>query len=58
MNLHEIFRRHRHGPLPHLQAHYCHRYQSVLFLWQHNCDPRQIVLHIATELKKLFDQSS
>ena len=57
-NLHEIFRRHRYGPLPYLQVHHYHGYQSVLFLWQHNCNTLWNLLIYCNITQKLFNQSS
>ena len=58
MNLHEIFRRHRYGALPHSQVQHCHGYQSVLFPWQHICNSLSNFLIYWNITQKLFNQSA
>ena len=58
MNLHEIFRRHRYGPLPHLQVQCYHGYQSMLFLCQHICNTLSNLFTYCNITQKLFNQYS
>ena len=51
MNLDEIFRSDRYGPLVHLKVHRHYRYQSMWFLWQHLCNILSNFLHILISLE-------
>ena len=51
MNLDEIFRSDRYGPLLHLKVHRHYGYQSMWFLWQHLCNILSNFLHILISLE-------